>query len=156
LEESTEQLQKIIIIINIYHLLIYNKLLTSAEHRNRNKPFYIYKGLFNDRRQIQRPPHDQCTCMRAMPFIYRGHQGPVPKGHLDRKWLNKMKLMSSSWPMYMEEICIIQIQRPSRAGAVWPIFIIIFLNASNRYFWTDISLHFQPSKLYHRNLYHSL
>jgi hypothetical protein len=40
----------------------------------------------------------------------------------------KMKLKSSSWPMYMEEIiCIIQIQRPSRAGA---IFIIIFLNAS--------------------------
>ena len=26
-----------------------------------------------NRRQIQRPPHDQCTCMRAMPFIYRGH-----------------------------------------------------------------------------------
>jgi hypothetical protein len=25
------------------------------------------------------------TCMRAMPFIYRGHQGPVPKGHLDWK-----------------------------------------------------------------------
>ena len=36
---------------------------------------------------IQRPPHDQCTCMRAMPSIYRvrGHQGPVPKGHLDWK-----------------------------------------------------------------------
>ena len=33
------------IIINIYHLLIFNKLLTSSEHRNRNKPFYIYKGL---------------------------------------------------------------------------------------------------------------
>ena len=32
-------------IINIYHLLIFNKLLTSSEHRNRNKPFYIYKGL---------------------------------------------------------------------------------------------------------------
>ena len=30
---------------NIYHLLIFNKLLTSSEHRNRNKPFYIYKGL---------------------------------------------------------------------------------------------------------------
>jgi hypothetical protein len=45
------------------------------------------------------------TCMRAMPFIYRGHQGPVPKEHLDWKWLNKMKLKSSSWPMYMEEIC---------------------------------------------------
>jgi hypothetical protein len=29
--------------------------------------------------------------------------------------------------MYMEEICIIQIQRPSRAGALGPIFIIIFL-----------------------------
>jgi hypothetical protein len=29
----------------------------------------------------------------------------------------KMKLKFSSWPMYMEEICIIQIQRPSRAGA---------------------------------------
>jgi hypothetical protein len=28
--------------------------------------------------------------MREMPFIYRGHQGPVPKGHLDWKWLNKM------------------------------------------------------------------
>jgi hypothetical protein len=42
----------------------------------------------------------------------------------------KMKLKSSSWPMYMEEICIIQIQRPSRAGALGPIFIIIFLNAS--------------------------
>jgi hypothetical protein len=27
--------------------------------------------------------------------------------------------------MYMEEICIIQIQRPSRAGALGPIFIII-------------------------------
>ena len=51
--------------------------------------------------------NDQCTCMRAMPFIYRSHQGPVPKGHLDWKWLNKMKLKSSSWPMYMEEICII-------------------------------------------------
>jgi hypothetical protein len=25
--------------------------------------------------------------------------------------------------MYMEEICIIQIQRPSRAGALGPIFI---------------------------------
>ena len=34
---------------------------------------------------IQPPPHDQCTCMRAMPSIYRGHQGPVPKGHLDWK-----------------------------------------------------------------------
>jgi hypothetical protein len=34
--------------------------------------------------------YDQCTCMREMPFIYRGHQGPVPKGHLDWKWLNKM------------------------------------------------------------------
>ena len=34
---------------------------------------------------IQRPPHEQCTCMRAMPSIYRGHQGPVPKGHLDWK-----------------------------------------------------------------------
>ena len=34
---------------------------------------------------IQPPPHDQCTCMRAMPFIYRGHQGPVPKGYLDWK-----------------------------------------------------------------------
>jgi hypothetical protein len=67
--------------------------------------------------------------MRAMPFIYRGHQRPVPKGHLDWKRLNKMKLKSSSWPMYMEEICIIQIQRPSRAGALGPIFIIIFLNA---------------------------
>ena len=34
-----------------------------------------------------RPPHDQCTCMRAMPFIYmyRGHQGPVHKGHLEWK-----------------------------------------------------------------------
>ena len=32
--------------------------------------------------------------------------------------------------MYMEQICIIQIQRPSRAGALGPIFIIIFLNAS--------------------------
>jgi hypothetical protein len=31
--------------INIYHLLILNKLLTSSEHRNRNKPFYIYKVL---------------------------------------------------------------------------------------------------------------
>jgi hypothetical protein len=31
--------------------------------------------------------------------------------------------------MYMEEICIIQIQRPSRAGALEPIFIIIFLSA---------------------------
>ena len=31
----------------------------------------------------------------AMSFIYRGHQGPVPKGHLDWKWLNKMKLKSS-------------------------------------------------------------
>jgi hypothetical protein len=30
----------------------------------------------------------------------------------------KMKLKSSSWPMYKEEICIIQIQRPSRAGVV--------------------------------------
>jgi hypothetical protein len=30
----------------------------------------------------------------------------------------KMKLKSSSWPMYMEEICIIQIQRPSRAGGI--------------------------------------
>ena len=29
----------------IYHLLIFNMLLTSSEHRNRNKPFYIYKGL---------------------------------------------------------------------------------------------------------------
>jgi hypothetical protein len=47
--------------------------------------------------------------------------------HLDWKWLNKMKLKSSSWPMYMEEMCIIQIQRPSRAGALGPIFIIIFL-----------------------------
>jgi hypothetical protein len=28
----------------------------------------------------------------------------------------KMKLKSSSWPMYMEDICIIQIQRPSREG----------------------------------------
>jgi hypothetical protein len=36
----------------------------------------------------------------------------------------KMKLKSSSWPMYMEKICIIQIQRPSRAGALGPIFII--------------------------------
>ena len=36
---------------------------------------------------IQRPPHDQCTrtCMRAMSFIYRGHEGPVPEGHLDWK-----------------------------------------------------------------------
>jgi hypothetical protein len=34
----------------------------------------------------------------------------------------KMKLKSSSWPMYMEKICIIQIQRPSRAGALGPIF----------------------------------
>jgi hypothetical protein len=34
----------------------------------------------------------------------------------------KMKLKSSSWPMYMEEICIIQIQRPSRAGALGPIY----------------------------------
>ena len=25
--------------------MIFNKLLTSSEHRNRNKPFYIYKGL---------------------------------------------------------------------------------------------------------------
>jgi len=25
--------------------LIFNKLLTSSERRNRNKPFYIYKGL---------------------------------------------------------------------------------------------------------------
>ena len=33
--------------INIYHLLIFNKLLTSSEHRNRNKPFYIYKELAN-------------------------------------------------------------------------------------------------------------
>ena len=30
------------------------------------------------------------TNVHAMPFIYRGHQGPVPKGHLDWKWLNKM------------------------------------------------------------------
>jgi hypothetical protein len=37
--------------------------------------------------------------------------------------------------MYMEEICIIQIQRPSRAGALGPIFIIIFLNASSAQ-WT--------------------
>ena len=28
--------------LNIYHLLIFNKLLTSSEHRNRNKPLYIY------------------------------------------------------------------------------------------------------------------
>jgi hypothetical protein len=41
----------------------------------------------------------------------------------------KMKLKSPSWPMYMEEICIIQIQRPSRAGALGPIFVIIFFNA---------------------------
>ena len=33
------------IYIYIYHLLIFNKLLTSSEHRNRNKPVYIYKGL---------------------------------------------------------------------------------------------------------------
>ena len=31
--------------ISFDHLLIFNKLLTSSEHRNRNKPFYIYKGL---------------------------------------------------------------------------------------------------------------
>jgi hypothetical protein len=31
--------------LNIYHLLIFNKLLTSSEHRNRNKPFYIIRGL---------------------------------------------------------------------------------------------------------------
>jgi hypothetical protein len=43
----------------------------------------------------------------------------------------KMKLKSSSCPIYMEGICIIQIQRPSRAGALGPIFIIIFLNASS-------------------------
>jgi hypothetical protein len=48
----------------------------------------------------------------------------------------KMKLKSSSWPMYMEEICIIQIQRPSRVGALGPIFIIIFLNASSAQ-WTS-------------------
>jgi hypothetical protein len=46
-----------------------------------------------------------------------------------------MKLKSSSWPMYMEEICIIQIQRASRAGALGPIFIIIFLNAPSAQ-WT--------------------
>jgi hypothetical protein len=51
----------------------------------------------------------------------------------------KMKLKSSSWPMYMEEICIIQIQRSSRAGALGPIFIIIFLNASNTQ-WTSQQL----------------
>jgi hypothetical protein len=44
----------------------------------------------------------------------------------------KMKLKSSSWPMYMEKICIIQIQRPSRAGALGPIFIIIFLKFINQ------------------------
>jgi hypothetical protein len=39
---------KKIIIINISNLLIFNKLLTSSEHRNRNKPFYIYnKNLMN-------------------------------------------------------------------------------------------------------------
>jgi hypothetical protein len=50
----------------------------------------------------------------------------------------KMKL-KSSWPMYMEEICIIQIQRPSRAAALGPIFIIIFLNASSAQ-WTSQQL----------------
>jgi hypothetical protein len=49
----------------------------------------------------------------------------------------KMKI-KSSWPMYMEEMCIIQIQRPSRAGALGPIFII-FLNASNAQ-WTSQQL----------------
>jgi hypothetical protein len=48
----------------------------------------------------------------------------------------KKKLKSSSWTMYMEEICIIQIQRPSRAGALGSIFIIIFLNASSAQ-WTS-------------------
>jgi hypothetical protein len=39
----------------------------------------------------------------------------------------KMKLLkSSSWPMYMEEICIIQIQRPSRAGTLGPINFTAF------------------------------
>jgi hypothetical protein len=51
----------------------------------------------------------------------------------------KMKLKSSSWPMYMEEICIIQIQRPARADAVGPISIIIFLNASSAQ-WTSQQL----------------
>jgi hypothetical protein len=32
--------------------------------------------------------------------------------------------------MYKEEIGITRIQRPSRAGALGPIFTIIFLNAS--------------------------
>ena len=102
MEESTGQLQKKT--INIYHLLIFNKLLTSSEHRNSNKPFYFYKGLIQWQKADPTSSYDQCTCMREMPFIYRGHQGPVPKGHLDWKWLNKMKLKSSSWTMYMEEI----------------------------------------------------
>jgi uncharacterized membrane protein YpjA len=41
--------------------------------------------------------------------------------------------------MYMEEICVIQIQRPSRAGALGSIFIIIFLNASSAQ-WTSQQL----------------
>jgi hypothetical protein len=46
----------------------------------------------------------------------------------------KMKLLkSSSWPMYMEEICIIQIQRPSRAGTLGPIYMY-----THRY--TDIEI----------------
>ena len=56
-----------------------------------------YKGQkFEGRRQIQRPPHDQCTCMRAMPFIYRGNQRPVPKGLLDWKWLTIYIYIESS------------------------------------------------------------
>ena len=76
----------------------------------------------------------------------------------------KMKLKSSSWLMYKEEIGIIQIQRPSRACALGPIFIIIFLNASTQIAtlrWADVGLRAFGSlarrrnpTLAHRNVAH--
>jgi hypothetical protein len=73
--------------INIYHLLIFNKLLTSSEHRNRNKPFYIYKGL------IQWQKADPASSpwpmymheSNAIHIHVQRSSRAVHKGHLDWK-----------------------------------------------------------------------
>jgi hypothetical protein len=83
--------------------IICRYLTSYSEHRNRNKP-----------------------------FIYRGHQGSVPKGHLDWKWLNKMKLKSSSWTMYN----VHHLYADTELLSARLLIILSMARYSHRYLWT--------------------
>jgi hypothetical protein len=64
-----------------------------------------------NRRQIQRPPHNQCTCMRAMPFFHgRDPQNREKNAPVRRFTCMKCPLGTGPWwPLYMNGIALMHV-----------------------------------------------